>query len=200
MVRQKVLTCAYGTHGDVEPFLALGLRAAGCDILLATSSRFGAFVGDFGVPFFPMSDDSLAAIESRDGKTMLEGGAKRFRRVGAGFRLARRAGPINDGLMREIWEAAASFAPDVIVFNAKLFAAPHVAEKLRIPPFLVTLQPMIVPTRAFPMSCRDRRTGRRRRGSPATGGSTKARITRRRQRLRLFSRTGRRRSSSASAA
>ena len=152
MPPKKVLVCAYGTRGDVEPFLALagGIQATGGDVLLATSSRFREFVESFGVPFFPMSDTSLAAIESPDGKTMLEGGSGLFQRIAAGIRLAKRSGPINDGLMRETWDAAVGFSPDVMVFNSKLFAAPHVAEKLKIPAFPGTLQPMIVPTSAFP--------------------------------------------------
>ena len=97
-----------------------------------------------------MSDTSLAAIESPDGKTMLEGDSGLFQRIASGIRLAKRSGPVNGELMRETWDAAVGFCPDVIVFNSKLFAAPHVAEKLKIPAFLGTLQPMIVPTSAFP--------------------------------------------------
>ena len=149
---RKILICTYGTRGDVEPFLALakGLRAAECDVLLATSNRFSDFVQSHGVPFFPMSDESLAAIETPDGRAMMEGGAGLIRRMMAGIRLARRAGPINAELMRQVWAAAQSFTPDAIIFHSKLFAAAHVAEKLGVPAFLGALQPMIVPTNAFP--------------------------------------------------
>ena len=40
--------------------------------------------------------------------------------------------------------------PDVIVFHAKVLAAPHIAEKLGARPILAALQPMLVPTGAFP--------------------------------------------------
>ncbi|MEM1286520.1 MAG: glycosyltransferase [Pseudomonadota bacterium] len=149
---RKILICTYGTRGDVEPFLALakGLRVAGCDVLLATSERFEEFALQHGVPFYPMSDESLAAIETPDGRAMMEGGAGLIRRMMAGIRLARRSGPISAELMRQVWSAARSFGPDAIIFHSKLFAASHVAEKLRIPAFLGALQPMIVPTSAFP--------------------------------------------------
>ncbi|AQZ53438.1 glycosyltransferase [Martelella mediterranea] len=152
MTPRKVLICTYGTRGDVEPFLALahGLKEAGFDVALATSSRFRAFVESHGVAFFPMSDTSLAALESPDGKTMLEGDSGLLPRITAGIRLSRRSGAIQDGLMRETFAAAIDFPPDLIVFNAKLFAAPHVAEKLGVPAFLGMLQPMLVPTAAFP--------------------------------------------------
>lgn len=152
MNAQKVLLCAYGTRGDVEPFIALakGLQTAGCETLLATSERFESFAQGHGVPLFAMSDESLAAIETPDGRVMLEGGSGLLRRVAAGIRLARRSGPINAALMRQVWEAAEAFRPDALVFHSKLFAAAHVAEKLCVPAFLGALQPMIMPTGAFP--------------------------------------------------
>lgn len=152
MKRRKVLICTYGTRGDVEPFLALakGLQKAGCEVLLATSQRFEAFARAHAVPIFSLSDESLAAIESPDGRAMVEGGAGVLRRIVAGVRLARRSGPVNADLMHQVWSAAQAFVPDAIVYHSKLFAAPHVAEKLGVPAFLGALQPMIMPTSAFP--------------------------------------------------
>ncbi|WP_180898110.1 glycosyltransferase [Martelella soudanensis] len=42
MSAKGILISAYGTRGDVEPFLALakGLQSAGFDVVLATSSRW----------------------------------------------------------------------------------------------------------------------------------------------------------------
>ena len=152
MPPRKILICTYGTRGDVEPFAALakGLQASGCEVLLATSERFAAFARENNIPFSGMSDESLAAIDSPDGRAMLEGGMGLFRRIVAGIRLARRSGPINAALMRQVWETARHFDPDAIVYHAKLFATPHVAEKLGVPAFLGALQPMIAPTDAFP--------------------------------------------------
>ena len=152
MSRLRVLLCTYGSRGDVEPFVALarGLLAEGHDVLLATSERFRGFVEAHRVPFFAMSDASLALIETPDGQAMLEGGAGWWRRIVAGIRLSRRSGPINETLMRQTWEAAQTFEPTAIVFHAKLFAAGHVAEKLGIPAYLGALQPMYAATAAFP--------------------------------------------------
>lgn len=152
MSHVRVLLCTYGSRGDVEPFVALakGLHAAGHDVLLASSERFRDFVEGHGVPFFGMSDASLSLIETPDGRAMLEGGAGRWRRIAAGIRLSRQSGPINEVLMRQTWEATQAFSPTAIVFHAKLFAAPHVAERLGIPAYLGALQPMYTATAARP--------------------------------------------------
>lgn len=149
---RRALVLTYGTRGDVEPFLALakGLQAAGFSVLFATSVRFAGFVKAHGVPFFGLADASLAAIDSADGRTMMEGGAGPLARLAAGLRLARRAGPVNEALFAECCTAADAARPDIIVHHAKLFAAPHIAEARGIPAVLGTLQPVIVPTRAFP--------------------------------------------------
>ena len=152
MSTQRILLCTYGSRGDVEPYLALamGLRAAGAEVLLATSERFRGFVEAHGVAFFGLSDASLALIESPDGRAMLEGGAGWMRRIAAGIRLSRRARPLNETLMRQTWAAAQAVAPTAIVFHPKLFAAPHVAQKLGIPAYLGALQPMYAATGTFP--------------------------------------------------
>ena len=152
MPSPRALIYTYGTRGDVEPFaaLCLGLQAAGFEVLLASSKRFSEWIGDYGIPFFAMSDTSLAAIESPDGKTMLEGGSGLLRRMAAGYRLAKKSRTINEELMKQTWAAAEGFEPDIIVYHSKLFAAPHVAEKLGVPAILATLQPMLVPTAVFP--------------------------------------------------
>lgn len=148
---RKILLCTYGTRGDVEPILALalGLQRAGFDVLLATSERFQRWIEQHGVRAFAMSDASLAQIESADGRAMLEGGHL-LKRICAGIRLYQKSGPINDTLMRQTWAAAQAFSPDLIVYHAKLFAAPHVAEALKVPAVMATLQPVVVPTAAFP--------------------------------------------------
>ncbi|WPZ35009.1 glycosyltransferase [Thalassobaculum sp. OXR-137] len=130
--------------------LAKGLQAAGHTVLLATSERFRSFVEEHDVAFFGMSDAALALIETPDGRALMEGGAGWWQRIGAGIRLSRRSGPVNETLMRQTWAAAQAFGPTAIVFHAKLFAAGHVAEKLGIPAFLGALQPMYAATATAP--------------------------------------------------
>lgn len=148
----KILLLTYGTRGDVEPFLALalGLIARGHAVTLCTAERFADWISEFGVPFSPMSDASLALMDTKDGKTMLEGGTGRIGRIWAGVRLARKAGPINAVLCRDAWTVAQAAEPDLIVYHPKVMAAPHIAEALGVTAVMGLLQPMIVPTAAFP--------------------------------------------------
>ena len=152
MTPQRALICTYGTRGDVEPSLALAkaLQTEGVEVLVATSVRFQDWIEAMGIACYPMSDESLAIIETPDGKILLEGGVSLFKRIATINRLKKQAHPINDELMRQTWEATRDFKPDFIVYHPKLFAAPHVAEKLGIPAFLAVFQPVVVPTSAFP--------------------------------------------------
>lgn len=148
----KILVLTYGTRGDVEPFIALacGLVGRGHKVTICTAKRFGDWVKEFGLAFEPMSNASLDVIDTPDGKTMLEGSSGRLRRIAAGVRLARTAGPINEAMSRDAWAAAQSTDPDLIVYHPKVMAAPHIGEALGIPVVMALLQPMIVPTKDFP--------------------------------------------------
>lgn len=148
----RILILTYGTRGDVEPFVALslGLQKAGHEVTLATAEQFQSWVTSFGLPYAPITNASLDAIYSEDGKTMLEGGTRLFSRVAAGIRLSRQAGPINADLCRDAWLAAEATQPELILYHPKLIAGPHIAEALKIPAILALLQPMFVPTSAFP--------------------------------------------------
>ncbi len=148
----RILILTYGTRGDVEPFVALGLglKQAGHGVTLATAAQFGDWISGFGLDFTPVSDAALDIIHSDDGRTMIEGGASLFARIGAGLRLSRKAMPINEALFRETWQVAKAGSPDLIVYHPKMIAVGHIAEKLSIPTVIAMLQPIIVPTAAFP--------------------------------------------------
>lgn len=154
MPAKNVLILTYGSRGDVEPFiaLALGMQAAGYSVSLATAERFGDWVKGFGIPFHPITGAALALIDSPEAKTMIEGTGGRLGVAMAGIRMMRKAGPSTRQMMHDAWAAAQSANPDLIVFHPKILAAPHIAEKLRVPAAMATLQPLIVPTSAFPAS------------------------------------------------
>ncbi len=97
-----------------------------------------------------MSDASLDLMDTDDGKKMLEGASGWLARVAATVRLARKSGAINAKLSQDAWTSAKRADPDLVVFHPKVMAAPHIAEALGIPAVMGLLQPMIVPTAAFP--------------------------------------------------
>ena len=131
--------------------LALGLKSRGYSVSLMTSTRFAEWIGAYGVDFLPMSDDTLAQIETDDGRAVLDSSTGWFKRLKAGRRLAQKAKPFAKQMIEDAWAGARAFEPDLIIFHPKVLGAPHIAEKLRIPAMLVFLQPMFVPTSAFPV-------------------------------------------------
>lgn len=149
---KRILIATYGSRGDVEPFLALalGLKARGHDVALMTSTRFAGWIGEKGVSFLPISDEALAQIDTPDGQAMLDGSTGILKRMMAARRMTARAKPLLAQMLDQAWEGAEGFRPDLIIFNPKIMAAPHIAEKLGIPAVLVFLQPMFVPTTTFP--------------------------------------------------
>ena len=149
---KKILIATYGSRGDVEPFLALaiGLKARGQAVALLTSSRFSDWIRHWGIEALEMSDTALAQIETEDGRAMLDGATALHKRILAARRMTAKAAPLADQMIEDTWRAAQAFKPEMIVFHPKVMAAPHIAEKMAIPAVLVFLQPMFVPTQAFP--------------------------------------------------
>lgn len=147
----KVLILTYGSRGDVQPYvaLALGLKARGHEVVLATSERFRNFVEEHGLQYGYMNDELLSIVDTDQGKDLMEKGGNLFQIVRSTITMARQVAPLQRALMRESWEVASAFEPDMIVYHSKAGAAPHIAEKLGVACALATPIPMFVPTRAF---------------------------------------------------
>ncbi|WP_373355880.1 glycosyltransferase [Pseudoroseicyclus sp. CXY001] len=157
----RLLLLTYGSRGDVEPFVALGLalRAAGHAVTLATAPRFEGWAREAGLAFAPIDGASLDLIDSPAGQAMIEGTGGLLGRVAAGARLSRGAGELNARMMADAAAAAGAVRPEALVFHPKAMAGGHLAEALRVPAFLVTLQPLLEPTAAFSASLGDMRLG-----------------------------------------
>jgi sterol 3beta-glucosyltransferase len=150
MMRFLILT--YGTRGDVQPYVALGigLKAAGHDVTVATAGRFGDFVEDHGLGFFAMSDDLLALLDTRQGRDLLENTDSFFQVVKQNIKLAKQMKPIQQALLDDSLAAAGTADPDFILFHPKAPAGPHIAERRGIPCALATPIPLYVPTAERP--------------------------------------------------
>jgi sterol 3beta-glucosyltransferase len=146
----KVLILAFGTRGDVQPFVALAreLRARGHEPVLAAPQRFTGLAAEHGLPLAPVDDGPLRLMEGPGGVgDQMTGGLR------AKVELARSM----PAAFTRIFEDATAIATtgpgadaDVIVHNGQIIAAPHVAEKLGVPAVLALTVPMYVPTREFP--------------------------------------------------
>ncbi len=152
MQANRILILTFGSRGDVEPFiaLALGLIDRGFDVSLCTASRYREWVERYGVDFRPMTGELLEIMDTDEGRAVLEGSAGAIGAIRTGMKLAAFAKPINVRMMHDARAAADVVQPNLIVYHPKVLAAPHIAEKLRVPAVMAALQPMMVPTRDFP--------------------------------------------------
>lgn len=148
----RILITTYGSRGDVEPLLALalGLKAAGHAVRLATAGRFADWIAGHGIAFAPISDEALDQIDSEEGRLLLGGEAGLFRKLGAARRMRAKAATMMETMIADSWAAARDFEPELIVFHPKIIAAPHMAERLKIPAVMAALQPMFAATSSFP--------------------------------------------------
>jgi sterol 3beta-glucosyltransferase len=136
----KILISTFGTHGDVQPFIAFGkgLHDAGYHVTLFTSETYRSAIEAYGLDYASMSDEMLTLT-----RALLTGSGSRLALVGQ-MQSALRAS------LAEEWQAAQSVKPDMLVYHPKMLASYHIAEKLGIPPVLASPLPFYTPTRAFP--------------------------------------------------
>lgn len=146
----KVLILAFGTRGDVQPFVALAreLRARGDEAVLAAPERFAGLAGEHGVPFGAVDDGPLRLMDTAGGVGDTMTGGLRAKVALARSMPASFARVFDDATALAVTGLGAG--ADVIVHNGQIIAAPHLAEKLGIPAVLALTVPMYVPTREFP--------------------------------------------------
>jgi sterol 3beta-glucosyltransferase len=145
----KVLILAFGTRGDVQPFVALAreLRALGHEAVLAAPQRFAGLAAEHGFELAPVDDGPLRTLDTvgEAGNTM-DGGIR------ATIALARSM-PAAFAKVFDDATAIATTGPgadaDVVVHNGQIIAAPHLAELLGVPAVLALTVPIYVPTREF---------------------------------------------------
>lgn len=136
----KILINTFGTHGDVQPYIALGqgLGAAGYDVTLCTSASYQPMVEEYGLHYAFMSDTMLSLT-----RALLSGSGPRLA-------LMRQMQPAMRATLAEEWQAALAVQPDVIVYHPKMLGSYHIAEKLGVQPVMAIPLPFYTPTRAFP--------------------------------------------------
>ena len=143
----KVLVLAFGTRGDVQPFVALAraLRGRGHDPVLAAPERFRGLAAAHGLDLVPVDDGPLAVMDGLGGAAVVGG-------VRAKAELAR-AMPGLFARVLDDWAAIATTGPgagaDAVVHNGQTVGGPHVAERLGVPCVLGLTVPIHVPTREF---------------------------------------------------
>src|SRR5689334_4887193 len=140
----RIAVLAYGSQGDVRPFVALGvgLRTAGHDVWVVTDTGFQPMVAAAGLGYRPVQGDVQALLKQRNGLSAVTCNPLRALRLM--HRLTRELAPVwaRDTL------AACEGAEALVAGNAAAFMAASIAEQRRLPLVQGWLQP-IAPTRAF---------------------------------------------------
>lgn len=148
----KVLILTLGSHGDVQPYLALGLglRAAGHDVTLCAPLFFAPFIQSHGLAYAPMDNGFVDLLNSLQGRAALEGMGSFWGAMKTLATLLPQVGPLQERVQHDAWSAAQALRPDLIVFHPKLGGAPHIAHALGVPAVLAMMFPQYVATKAFP--------------------------------------------------
>ena len=138
----RVTINAFGTRGDIQPYVALGigLKAAGHEVRITTHCIFEGFVREHGLDFSPMEGNPKEILLQQAIADLGINPVRINRWLAENFR------PVMDLVFRATLEGAQG--ADVLLNSALSFAGWHVAEKLDIPAIAAYLQPM-TPTCAF---------------------------------------------------
>lgn len=139
----KITINAFGTRGDVQPYIALGLglKNAGHQVTVNTHRIFEDFVRQYGLDYFPNEIDSRQVLLS---ESVAELGANPFKISGW---ITRHFKATLAHLFETTLDAAQD--SDLLVNSVLSLAGWHAAQKLQIPVIGTYLQPY-TPTEDFP--------------------------------------------------
>ncbi len=143
----KLTLLALGSRGDVQPLLALalGLRAAGHNVCVATHGIFAPLLSGLGLGFAPVQSNPKELLESASGQAARSTGSNPL------SSLRHFAAAINAAIVESGAEClAACRGADVILYGgAAWHVGPLIAEALHLPVIGTYLQPFHR-TRAYP--------------------------------------------------
>lgn len=144
----RIVLVSEGSRGDIQPFIALGggLKKAGYEVTVVTGRNFESFVTGYGLEFRGLSIDYEQLMRSTDimhqhRSNPLTTFIRRWRSIRETFI------PLIERSLRETWQACLD--ADMMIYNPKVLAGYHIAEKKRIPSAVCLHAPLIVPTGEF---------------------------------------------------
>lgn len=140
----RILITTFGTRGDIQPFIALGigLKDAGHAVAICTSEGYRSFVEEHHLDYVFMKNELLQLSQDiLDGTDGFHGTLRAIKKIPAAMR----------NMMDDEWNAAITFEPDLIIYHTKCLGSLHVAEKLHIPAIASIPLPFYTPTREFPV-------------------------------------------------
>lgn len=144
----KITIFAAGSHGDIQPCIALGrgLQAAGYCIRLAAPENFGDFVRRHGLEFYSLRGDIEQLMAGETGRTVMEtGGGNPLQSIQA---IRTLIAPVVQAMCADVY-AACQDADALICLGIFAAFGQSIAEALHIPIIHVEPAPLL-PTRSFP--------------------------------------------------
>ncbi|MGI5215940.1 glycosyltransferase [Plantactinospora sp. CA-290183] len=146
----KAFVLAFGTRGDVQPFVALGraLSDAGHEVLVAGPACYESLAAAGGVPFAPIDDQWNRLTDEPHIQEALATNYRGLKAKRTAIEVVRRTRQYLAAALDDI-TAAVPAQTDVVVHHTML-PGQHLAEALGVPSVPVALQPNWVPTGAFP--------------------------------------------------
>ena len=118
----KIIIISIGTHGDMEPFLAIGeiLKEKGHQVFCAFPEQFRNLAEESNMEFASLGTKYIDLLDSDIGKTALGGSGSGLRKMIAYIKLAGKSTEINKELINTQYELIESENPDRIVYNGKV--------------------------------------------------------------------------------
>ena len=143
----KILIASLGTRGDVQPYVALArqLVSRGADVVVATGQGFDDMILDAGAQPRPVPINFQELLQDKEVQEALF-------TVRGKIKAARQNLNLQKELVRCFWQLGLEERPDLILFNLKATVMTLVGRRLNVPTLPTALQPVSVPTRAFPLA------------------------------------------------
>jgi sterol 3beta-glucosyltransferase len=144
-----VLILTHGTRGDVQPYaaLALALREAGHQPVLAAPAAMASLAEPYGLTFAPLHDGPNTLIDDPEIREAIETNYHGLRGMRVALQVMRRTKPLMARVLDDMAGAAEGGAD--LVVHAPGMPGQHFAEWLGVPAVPAALQPVWVPTGAF---------------------------------------------------
>jgi sterol 3beta-glucosyltransferase len=140
----RIAILTLGTRGDMQPYiaLALGLRAAGHDVVISGPENFTDWVQGFGFDYVSGGLDLQALLQTPEGRDLISGSL---------WAIIRNFRDLSTKITEEIIDGGtqASDGADLIIYHPKVPVAADLGEAKNIPVIQTALQPVIVPTGDF---------------------------------------------------
>ena len=149
----KVLIVTLGSRGDVQPYVALGqgLKAAGHDVTVCTSTLFQAFITEQGLNYGHMNNQLMQLMDSDAGRDAMENTNNLWGTIRTNIKLFSQVKSMYRQTLQDIWQTTQSVAPDLLILASKAaFMAEAIADKQEIPLVIALPFPQFVPTAQSP--------------------------------------------------